>query len=106
MLSAAESSNYCSSSFYSRTPKPLLTPPSAVIGRPVAFGSARCPLTAAAANAFDREPAGTYCFVGDEVVLPKVIAAGNPACPFYCEACPFADDGKSAMIIQYAAFYE
>ena len=40
------------------------------------------------------------------MVLPKVIAAGNPAYPFYCAACPFADDGKSAMIIQYAIFYE
>lgn len=42
----------------------------------------------------------------DTVVLPKVIAAGNPAYPPYCAACSFADDGKSAMIIPYAVFYE
>ena len=45
-------------------------------------------------------------FFGDDVVLPKVIAAGNPAYPSYCAACSFADDGKSAMIIPYAVFYE
>ena len=42
----------------------------------------------------------------DTVVLPKVIAAGNQAYRAYCAACSFADDGKSAMIIPYAVFYE
>ena len=42
----------------------------------------------------------------DTVVLPKVIAAGNQAYRACCAACSFADDGKSAMIIPYAVFYE
>lgn len=48
----------------------------------------------------------SYYLPDHAVVLPKVIAAGNPAFRSYCAACSFADDGKSARIIPYAVFYE
>ncbi len=47
-----------------------------------------------------------YHLPDDAVVLPKAIAAGNPAYRPNCAARSFTDEGKSARIIPCAVFYE